>query len=31
METYVQDQLIGHGFSIPDGLEPAGSEARLVC
>jgi len=30
METYVQDQFIGHGFSIPDAFEQAGSETHLV-
>ena len=30
METYVQDQFFGHGFSIPDGIEPDGSGAQLV-
>jgi hypothetical protein len=29
METYVQDQFFGHGFSISDDLEPAGSETNL--
>jgi hypothetical protein len=30
VKANVQDQFFGHGFSIPEGLDPAGSETKLV-
>jgi hypothetical protein len=31
MKSDMQDELVvGHGFSIPEGLGPNGSKARLV-